>query len=155
MGSFEIQDEDADAVRGNLINHMGKVHKMVDDGCQLFFERYRRKTYVTPRSYLGFISLYREVYVKKVAHVEELASSINSGLEKLEQASADVSMPFLGGEVLACAQCAPSCRGGSVERFWPHGIIDSESSLLSVSEAQSPQPLLSHPPSLMFMIYRS
>ena len=65
---------------------------MVDDGTALFFERYRRKTHVTPRSYLGFIELYREVYKKKVSHVEELASSINNGLLKLEQASADVDL---------------------------------------------------------------
>ena len=65
MGKFNIQDENAEVVRNSLINHMGKVHKMVDDGCNLFFERFRRRTYVTPRSYLGFIDLYRDVYVKK------------------------------------------------------------------------------------------
>jgi hypothetical protein len=65
---------------------------MVDDGCNLFFERFRRCTYVTPRSYFGFIDLYRDVYVKKVAKVEELATSINNGLIKLEQASADVNV---------------------------------------------------------------
>jgi hypothetical protein len=32
------------------------------------------------------------VYVKKVAKVEELATSINNGLIKLEQASADVDV---------------------------------------------------------------
>ena len=78
MGSFAIEDENAETVRSALINHMGKVHKMVDDSTQLFFERFRRRTYVTPRSYLGFIELYREVYVKKVEHVQELATSINS-----------------------------------------------------------------------------
>jgi dynein heavy chain len=36
--------------------------------------------------------LYRDVYVKKVAKVEELATSINNGLIKLEQASADVDV---------------------------------------------------------------
>ena len=36
--------------------------------------------------------LYRETYVKKVSHVEELATSINNGLLKLEQASADVDV---------------------------------------------------------------
>ena len=92
MGKFNIQDENAEVVRNSLINHMGKVHKMVDDGCNLFFERFRRRTYVTPRSYLGFINLYRDVYVKKVAKVEELATSINNGLIKLEQASADVDV---------------------------------------------------------------
>ena len=92
MGKFNIQDENAEVVRNSLINHMGKVHKMVDDGCNLFFERFRRRTYVTPRSYLGFIDLYRDVYVKKVAKVEELATSINNGLIKLEQASADVDV---------------------------------------------------------------
>ena len=92
MGSFDIKDENAAVVRVALIGHMGKVHEMVGDSTNLFFDKYRRRTYVTPRSYLGFIELYKEVYVKKVARVEELASSINEGLVKLEQASADVDI---------------------------------------------------------------
>ena len=40
MGKFDIQDEAADTVRANLINHMGKVHKMVDDGTQLVSPRH-------------------------------------------------------------------------------------------------------------------
>eukprot|EP00966_Prymnesium_polylepis_P080457 1864171-Prymnesium_polylepis.1 len=90
MGTFEIQDEQADVVREALISHMANVHVMVSGACDEFFDRYRRRTYVTPRSYLGFISLYREVYVKKVGHVEDLAGSINMGLAKLEQAGTDV-----------------------------------------------------------------
>ena len=113
MGKFDIQDENAETVRTNLINHMGKVHKMVDDSTQVFFEKYRRRTYVTPRSYLGFIELYREVYVKKVEKVQELALSINNGLLKLEQASSDVDLMKIElrdkEKVLAIAQ-AESAR---------------------------------------------
>ena len=90
MSSFEIQDEAADTVRESLIEHMAQVHVMVSDATDEFFERFRRRTYVTPRSYLGFIGLYRSVYKVKVGHVEELASSINAGLSKLEQAGTDV-----------------------------------------------------------------
>ena len=92
MGTFEIEDADADTVRASLIGHMGSVHKMVSDSTEDFFEKYRRRTYVTPRSYLGFIELYRQVYVKKVEHVQQLADSINSGLAKLEQATEDVDL---------------------------------------------------------------
>merc|ERR1719407_195907 len=53
--------------------------------CEDYFERYRRNTYVTPKSYLGFIEEY-----KKVDGVQVLADSINTGLEKLREAAADV-----------------------------------------------------------------
>ncbi len=92
LGSFEIRDEDAEAVRGALISHMGKVHAMVSASTHEFFERYRRHVYVTPKSYLSFIQAYRQVYVTKVNRVEELANSIKEGLAKIEQAREDVGL---------------------------------------------------------------
>ena len=52
--------------------------------------RYRRNVYVTPKSFLSFLTAYSETYVRKKDELAELASSINTGLEKLAQATEDV-----------------------------------------------------------------
>jgi len=89
IGSFDALQGDA-AVRGKLIKHMAAVQAGMNDACEQFFERYRRKTYVTPKSYLGFIEEYKGVYVRKLEAVKVLADSINTGLDKLRDAAADV-----------------------------------------------------------------
>jgi len=89
IGSFDRLQGDA-SVRGKLIKHMAAVQAGMTGACEEFFERYRRNTYVTPKSYLGFIEEYKGVYVKKLDHVQVLADSINTGLEKLREAAADV-----------------------------------------------------------------
>merc|ERR1719424_1273203 len=71
------------ATKGKVIKHMAAVHSGMTGACEDFFDRYRRKTYVTPKSFLGFIEEYKGVYVKKLETVQVLAESINTGLEKL------------------------------------------------------------------------
>ena len=68
-----------------MINHVAQTHISVSDGIGEYFERYRRNVYVTPKSFLSFLTSYSETYLKKVANLTELASSINTGLEKLAQ----------------------------------------------------------------------
>ena len=50
---------------------MGKVHKMVDDVCGLYFAQMRRYVYVTPKSYLSFIQAYHELYVTKYKAIDK------------------------------------------------------------------------------------
>jgi hypothetical protein len=89
IGSFDALQGDA-AVRGKLIKHVVAVQVGMNDACEQLFKRYRRKTYVTPKSYLGFIEEYKGVYVRKLEGVKVLANSINTGLDKLRDAAADV-----------------------------------------------------------------
>ena len=63
IGNFKELKGDAD-VREKLIKHMAYVHSAMAGSCELYFERYRRNVYVTPKSYLGFIEEYQKVYVK-------------------------------------------------------------------------------------------
>jgi len=78
-------------VRSKLIDHMAHIHNSVRESTTEYFERYRRYAYVTPKSFLSFITGYQDVYAKKVAYVEMLASNINTGLTKLVEAGDDVS----------------------------------------------------------------
>lgn len=56
--------------------------------CYIF--RYRRTAHVTPKSYLSFISAYKNVYSSKRAEINELSNRMNLGLGKLFEASKSV-----------------------------------------------------------------
>lgn len=50
---------------------MGKVHKMVDSVCSIYFQQMRRYVYVTPKSYLSFISAYQALYTTKYKAIDK------------------------------------------------------------------------------------
>lgn len=54
--------------------------------------RFRRLTYVTPKSYLAFINGYKAIYSKKRADISGLETRINSGLKKLKEATGSVNI---------------------------------------------------------------
>ena len=77
-------------VKDSLKLMMGNVHAKVTAACQEYFEKFRRHVYVTPKSYLSFIAGYKALYDKKRSFVQQLATSINSGLAKMNEAKLDV-----------------------------------------------------------------
>ncbi len=60
---------------------------MVTEVCSLYFQQMRRYVYVTPKSYLSFIAMYQDVYVKKFKGIDIEEQNINNGLEKLAEAT--------------------------------------------------------------------
>lgn len=50
----------------------------------------RRHVYVTPKSYLSFISAYADLYTTKYKSIDKLEENINRGLFKLAEATTDV-----------------------------------------------------------------
>jgi hypothetical protein len=50
-----------------------------------------RAVYVTPKSYLSFIEGYKDLYKRKWTFIRELASSIGTGLQKMNEAKEDVN----------------------------------------------------------------
>ena len=81
-----------EGTKERLISHVAATHTAVSAGIGEYFERYRRNVYVTPRSFLSFLSAYLETYNRKQEGVANLASNINLGLEKLAQATEDVDL---------------------------------------------------------------
>ena len=98
----------APEIKPRLVEHVAQTHMSVSKGIAEYFERYRRNVYVTPKSFLSFLTAYTETYVKKKDGLAELASSINTGLEKLAQATQDVDVMKVElkekGKVLLVAQ---------------------------------------------------
>lgn len=90
IGDFEMRC--TDETRRHLQGMMAHVHVFVTAACREYFEKFRRNVYVTPKSYLSFISSYKDLYRRKLEYVQGLASSINVGLAKMFEAKKDVNV---------------------------------------------------------------
>ncbi|XP_019624088.1 PREDICTED: dynein heavy chain 8, axonemal-like [Branchiostoma belcheri] len=78
-------------VKQGVVETMGIFHDKVAEACVKYFDRYRRQTHVTPKSYLSFIDGYKSIYSEKYAHIGELSRRMNTGLEKLIEAGESVA----------------------------------------------------------------
>ncbi|KAJ3342801.1 Dynein heavy chain 5, axonemal [Gonapodya sp. JEL0774] len=88
----DVELANTDQVRKDLVNHLAFTHDVVSDSCGQYFQQYRRKTHVTPKSYLSFLSSYKLLYRQKRKEVGELADRMNMGLEKLLEAAKAVAV---------------------------------------------------------------
>lgn len=81
-----------DRVKGELINMMSFVHNHVSDTCLVYYDRFRRQTFVTPKSLLSFLESYKMLYRDKYENIQTLAVRMQTGLSKLVEAAASVEI---------------------------------------------------------------
>uniref|UniRef100_A0A8C0B3E1 Dynein axonemal heavy chain 8 n=1 Tax=Buteo japonicus TaxID=224669 RepID=A0A8C0B3E1_9AVES len=79
------------SVKTQVVETMGLFHDIVSESCENYFQRYRRRAYVTPKSYLSFVNGYKEVYTEKLESINEQAERMQIGLSKLMEASESVA----------------------------------------------------------------
>uniref|UniRef100_A0A7S1PHU2 AAA+ ATPase domain-containing protein n=1 Tax=Percolomonas cosmopolitus TaxID=63605 RepID=A0A7S1PHU2_9EUKA len=77
-------------VKQSLIHHMASIHLSMNAVSQRYFERFRRHVYTTPKSYLSFIELYKDVYQSKYDEINAKMQKVNGGLDVLQRAAEDV-----------------------------------------------------------------
>ncbi|KAK7945226.1 hypothetical protein WMY93_000954 [Mugilogobius chulae] len=79
-------------VKSAVMTTMGTYHDKVSEACENYFERFRRRTHVTPKSYLSFINGYKSLYSEKHNYINTLAELfVFPGLDKLMEASESVA----------------------------------------------------------------
>lgn len=66
-----------------MVVHVKNMY-CVDVGNILCF-RYRRRAYVTPKSYLSFINGYKEVYTEKLDSISEQAERMQIGKQNRDE----------------------------------------------------------------------
>ena len=78
-------------VKQQVVQAMGEFQDYVAENCVGYFDRFHRSVHVTPKSYLFFIASYKSVYTDKKSQIGKLADHMNTGLDKLVEASASVA----------------------------------------------------------------
>uniref|UniRef100_A0A2S2PXW6 Dynein heavy chain 5, axonemal n=1 Tax=Sipha flava TaxID=143950 RepID=A0A2S2PXW6_9HEMI len=79
-------------VKQELVGAMGTIQDIVDHTSSDYYQRFRRATHVTPKSYLNFIGGYKSIYHQKQKELGEGAHRMDTGLAKLEEASISVEL---------------------------------------------------------------
>jgi len=90
LSSFGI--DCIDEIKQELVQCIGSVHDGVAEYCSQYFQKYRRSTHVTPKSYLSFLNGYKEIYSKKFHEIESMAKRMNDGLTRLVDAEKAVTV---------------------------------------------------------------
>uniref|UniRef100_A0A1A9WR67 AAA+ ATPase domain-containing protein n=1 Tax=Glossina brevipalpis TaxID=37001 RepID=A0A1A9WR67_9MUSC len=80
------------AVKESVIDIMSWIHEVVSEACLSYFERFRRTTFVTPKSLISFLESYKKLYKEKQNNIVVMAERMSSGLYKLDEAGASVSV---------------------------------------------------------------
>ncbi|KAG2377570.1 hypothetical protein C9374_009086 [Naegleria lovaniensis] len=88
IGNFDLAT--TDSIKNSLVLFMKDLHYSVNELTVEYLNKYRRNTYVTPKTYLSFLNIYRKIYVEKLQEIEKKSNNISKGLEKLQQAKEDV-----------------------------------------------------------------
>ncbi|PZC81902.1 hypothetical protein B5X24_HaOG211688 [Helicoverpa armigera] len=89
---WEFQVVCSQDTKQQLIEIMGIVQDNVADTCVSYYERFRRQTHVTPKSYLSFLEGYKVLYKEKHDSIAEMARRMTTGLGKLVEAAASVDV---------------------------------------------------------------
>ncbi|XP_041986842.1 dynein axonemal heavy chain 5 [Aricia agestis] len=90
LSEFEI--ECTKEVKKELVTVLGTIQDVVSTVSTEYFQRFRRSSHVTPKSYLSFIGGYKTIYQMKQKELGDGALRMDTGLEKLREASISVEV---------------------------------------------------------------
>jgi dynein heavy chain len=90
MSSFSMKC--STETKKGLFKTMASLQDSVAQACQSYFQRFRRSTHVTPKSFLNFISSYKDVYSRKHDEIGDMSVRMDNGLIKLLEAAESVAV---------------------------------------------------------------
>ncbi|KAB0796033.1 hypothetical protein PPYR_10094 [Photinus pyralis] len=79
-------------IKSGLIRIMATIQETVTEMCVAYFERFRRQTFVTPKTFLSFLGSYKVLYKDKHDGIAVLAERMRTGLTKLIEAAESVDI---------------------------------------------------------------
>ncbi|XP_011309278.1 dynein heavy chain 5, axonemal-like, partial [Fopius arisanus] len=88
LGTYELAT--TQEIKNELIETMAEIHDDVRNVCTEYFNRFRRQTYVTAKSFLSFLSGYKTIYSHQLKNINILSSRMTNGLHKLIDAAEQV-----------------------------------------------------------------
>jgi dynein heavy chain len=88
---LEIVTQSPD-LKEKLAETFADIHECVSEGCEDYFARFRRRTFVTPKSYLSFLSSFKTLYFQQLTKIQGDAARMKEGLEKIRQAKDQVAV---------------------------------------------------------------
>nr|XP_013047409.2 dynein axonemal heavy chain 1 isoform X1 [Anser cygnoides]XP_047928500.1 dynein axonemal heavy chain 1 isoform X1 [Anser cygnoides]XP_047928502.1 dynein axonemal heavy chain 1 isoform X1 [Anser cygnoides]XP_047928506.1 dynein axonemal heavy chain 1 isoform X1 [Anser cygnoides] len=78
-------------VVNGMIQMCVEIHQSVARKCQVYLAELARHNYVTPKSYLDFLSIFSSLIGKKKQELRTARKKMRSGLDKLQQTAEDVA----------------------------------------------------------------
>ncbi|XP_068084800.1 dynein axonemal heavy chain 8 [Anabrus simplex] len=75
-----------------IIELMGAVQDSVAETCVVYYEKFRRQTHVTPKSFLSFLDGYKKIYRERFDGINVMAKKMSMGLSKLVEAAESVDI---------------------------------------------------------------
>ena len=66
FGDEKFENVCDDLTKNSLCEIIAETHDFVDDVCSEYYNAYRRVAFVTPGTYLSFISAFKTVYLSKM-----------------------------------------------------------------------------------------
>ncbi|CAM4927444.1 unnamed protein product [Rotaria socialis] len=80
----------SNTIKRNVIELMADIHDDVSRICDNYYEKFRRRTYVTPKSFLSFINAFKLHYKKQREYFEKEKQKMKTGVQKLFEAAEQV-----------------------------------------------------------------
>lgn len=79
-------------VKENVIKMMSFIHEYVSNTCGIYFERFRRQIYVTPKTLLSFLDTYKAVYTEKYDSIQSMSMKKQTALHNLVEAASSTDI---------------------------------------------------------------
>ncbi|KAK9893078.1 hypothetical protein WA026_023570 [Henosepilachna vigintioctopunctata] len=77
-------------IKQELEHVMGEIQDGAAEICNLYFQRFRRRAFVTPKTYTSFLNTYKVFYKEKFEEINTLAEKVKTGMKKLVEAQSNV-----------------------------------------------------------------
>lgn len=81
-----------DLYRDQIIEHVVHVHTSIEQYAKDYLLKLRRKNFVTPKHYLDLMQTYLNLLNEKNTYIEGQCNRLNSGLSKIQEASAELEI---------------------------------------------------------------